>query len=117
MKKIICVILAVLALSGTALAHSMNYPDREEQFIREEASKRGMKLISPEEAVRIAKERIGGQNVRIKDVDLEDEDDYYYMAGTNFYPVWSIEAVSGRDEYDIHVDAVTGKILKFKIDD
>ena len=110
MKKIACVLLVVLAMAGTAFADH----DREERYIREEASRRGMTLISSEEAVKIARNRIGGQ-VRIKDVDLEDEDDYY-RGRDDFRPVWQIEAVSGGQEYDVDVDAVTGEVLKCKID-
>lgn len=114
MKKALCVFLAALitlSLAGISLADH-----REERYIQEEAARRNMRLISSEEAVRIARNRIGGSNVRIKDVDLEDEDDYYRNP-SDFRPVWSIEAVSGRDEYDIDVDAVTGEVLKFKIND
>lgn len=111
MKKALCFILIVIiaALSGTAFAGS------EERYVREEAARRNMKLISQEEAVRIARERIGSQNVRVKDADLEDEDDYWN--GSDFRPVWSLELRARRDEYDVDVDAVTGQILKFKIDD
>lgn len=111
MKKVLCVLMLVVlsAMSGIALAN-------EEPFVREEAARRNMKLISQEEAMKIARERIGSENVRFKDADLEDEDDYY-MGRTDFRPVRSLEAVSNGQEYDIDVDAVTGEILKFKLDD
>ena len=89
---------------------------REERYVREEASRRGITLITEEEAVRIARERAGSKDARVKDVDLEDEDDYY-RSRDDFRPVWSLEAVAGGQEYDIDVDAVTGEILKFKLDD
>ncbi len=114
MKKLLCVFLVVLmtvSLAGISLADR-----REEHYVREEAARRNMRLISSEEAERIAIRKIGGSHVRIKDIDLEDEDDYY-RSPSDFRPVWSIEAVSGRDEYDIDVDAVTGEVLKFKLDD
>ena len=112
MKKLLCAIMAVLvALSGVAFADG-----REERYVREEASRRGMTLITEEEAVRIARERIGDFSARVKDADLEDEDDYY-RSRDDFRPVWSLELRAGRDEYDVDVDAVTGEILKFKLDD
>ena len=54
--------------------------------------------------------------MRVKDLELEEESDDY-PNGTNFRPVYKVECVSGRDEYDVVVDAVTGEILKFKLDD
>ncbi len=111
MRKILCALLIVAALSGVALAH-----EHEERFVREEASRRNITLITLEEAKRIASERIHERGVRFKDADLEDEDDYY-RGRNDFRPVWSLEAVAGGQEYDIDVDAVTGEILKFKLDD
>ena len=32
-------------------------------------------------------------------------------------PVYKIECFSGGKEYDVEIDAVTGKVLKCKIDD
>ena len=32
-------------------------------------------------------------------------------------PVYKIERFSGGKEYDVEIDAVTGKVLKCKIDD
>ena len=112
MKKFLCaVMLVIFALSGAAFSQSYN----EEAYVREEAARRNMKLITVEEAERIAEARINERGVRFKDADLEDEDDYY-MGKTDFRPVWSLEAVANGQEYDIDVDAVTGEILKFKLD-
>lgn len=111
MKKILCSLIIVVALAGLAFAHD----GHEERYVREEAARRNMKLITAEEAQRIAAERINESGVRFKDVDLEDEDDYRKPG--DFRPVWSIEAVSNGQEYDIDIDAVTGEILKFKLDD
>ena len=111
MRKILCVLLVVAVMAGVAFADG-----REERYVREEASRRGMTLITEEEAVRIARERIGDASARVKDADLEDEDDYY-RSRDDFRPVWSLELRAGRDEYDVDVDAVTGEILKFKLDD
>ncbi|MBQ7169266.1 MAG: PepSY domain-containing protein [Synergistaceae bacterium] len=113
MKKLLCAVMAVLvALSGISFAHD----GREEQYVRGEAARRNMKLISRSEAERIAAERIHESGIRFKDADLEDDDDYY-RSRDDFRPVWSIEAVAGGQEYDIDIDAVTGEILKFKLDD
>ena len=111
MRKLLCVLLVVAVMAGVAFADG-----REERYVREEASRRGMTLITEEEAVRIARERIGDASARVKDADLEDEDDYY-RSRDDFRPVWSLELRAGRDEYDVDVDAVTGEILKFKLDD
>ena len=110
MKKIFCVLLAVLVIAGIASAH-----DREGRYVREEASRRGMKLIPQSQVQGIAEKRIGG-TVRLKEIELDDEADDY-PNGTDFRPVYSLEAVSGGQEYDIELDAVTGEILKFKLDD
>ena len=104
MKKI-CVLLAavvVLGVFGQAFAHEGRH-DHEEQYVIEEAARRDIK-------------RIGAENVRFKEIELEDEHDDYPNA-ERFRPVYKIECYSGRDEYDIEIDAVTGKILKFKLDD
>ena len=111
MRKLVCSLLIVALMSGISFADR-----REERYVREEASRRGITLITEEEAVRIACERAGSKDARVKDVDLEDEDDYY-RSRDDFRPVWSVELRDGRDEYDVDVDAVTGEILKFKLDD
>ena len=113
MKKL-CMLLAavvVLGVFGQAFAHG-----REEQYVIEEAARRDIKLLSAAEARNIAAKRIGAENVRFKEIELEDEHNDYHNA-ERFRPVYKIECYSGRDEYDIEIDAVTGKILKFKLDD
>ncbi len=113
MKKILCAVLVVvMAFAGAAFAHG----GHEEKFIREEAARRDMRLISLEDAQRIAAEKINESGVRFKDADLEDEDDYHHSR-TDFRPIWSLEAVANGQEYDIDIDAQTGEILKFKLDD
>ena len=112
MKKLLCAVMViVLAVSGAAFAHG-----HEERYVREEAARRNMKLISRAEAEKIATERINERGVRFKDADLDDEDDYY-RGRDDFRPVWSLEVVANGQEYDIDVDAVTGEILKFELDD
>ena len=114
MKKFLCfVMLAVMTVSFAGIALAGHHDER---FVRDEAARRNMTLIPLEEAQRIAREKIGNDNVRFKDADLEDEDDYYRKPA-DFRPVWSLEAVSGANEYDIDIDAVTGEVLKFKLDD
>ena len=112
MKKL-CALLAVvivLGICGGALA------DHEGQYVREEAARRNITLITIEQARDIAVNRVGSGNVMVKDVDLEDEAEDYPNA-ENFRPVYKVECVSGREEYDVEIDAVTGKVLKFKRDD
>ncbi|MBQ7216337.1 MAG: PepSY domain-containing protein [Synergistaceae bacterium] len=116
MKKL-CMLLAaviVLGIAGQAFAH--DHHDHEEQYIIEEAARRNITLITSAEARDIAAKRIGSGNVRFKDVELEDEHDDYPNSA-RFRPVYKIECYAGRNEYDIEIDAVTGKILKFKLDD
>ena len=117
MKKL-CVLLVtiiVLGFFGQAFAHNDHY-DHEEQYVIEEAARRDIKLISAAEAKEIAAKCLGSENIRFKEVELEDEHDDYPNP-ERFRPVYKIECYSGRDEYDIEIDAVTGKILKFKLDD
>ena len=112
MKKL-CVLLAVvmmIAVCAPVLA------DREEQFTREEAARRGIKLLSVEEAKAVAAKQLGSENIRYKEVELEEESDDYPNA-ENFRPVYKIECYAERDEYDIVVDAVTGQVMKCKLDD
>ncbi|MBR4195845.1 MAG: PepSY domain-containing protein [Synergistaceae bacterium] len=113
MKKFLCALmLMVLAVSGAAFAQSYE----EETYVREEAAKRNMKLITLKEVQRIATERIGKPGVTFKEIELEDEDDYY-TTRQDFKPVWTMEAIAGGQKYKIDIDAVTGEVLKFKLDD
>ena len=117
MKKI-CMLLAaviVLGVLGHALAHG-DHHDHEEQYVIEEAARRDIKLISAAEAKEIAAKRLGSENIRFKEVELEDEHNDY-PSPEKFRPVYKIECYVGHDEYDTEIDAVTGKILKFKLDD
>ena len=94
----------------------MRFADREERHVRDESAKRGIKLLSVAEAKAIAAKRLGSKNISYKEVELEEESGDYPNA-ENFRPVYKIECYAGRDEYDIVVDAVTGQVLKFKLDD
>ena len=114
MNRKICIVLAfvvVLMLSFSALA---DY--RESQYVRDEAARRNMTLISESEAGEIALKRLGNDSARVKEIDLDNEADDY-PNGADFRPVYQIECISGIEEYDIDVDAVTGEVLKFKRDD
>ena len=112
MKKL-CALLAVIMVFAVCAAA---FADREEQYTREEAVKRGLKLLSVAEAKAVAAKQLGSNNLIYKDVELEEESDDYPNA-ENFRPVYKIECRAGRSEYDIVVDAVTGEVLKCKLDD
>ena len=117
MKKI-CILLAVvlvIAFCGGAFAHG-HHDDREARWCREEASRRNIILITPDEAKRIAEEHINERVLRFDDVDLEDEADDY-PNDTGFRPVYSLECVCASGEYDVDIDAATGQVLKLKLDD
>ena len=117
MKKL-CLLLAaiiVLGIFGQAFAHDHHH-DHEEQYVIEEAARRDIKLLTSAEAKDIAAKRIGSGSITFREIELEDEHDDYPNA-ERFRPVYKIECYSGRDEYDIEIDAVTGNILKFKLDD
>ena len=110
MKKIFCVILVILIMACVASASA-----REERYVREEASRRGMKILTHSQAQEIVAKRVGS-SIRLKEIELEDEADDY-PNGDNFRPVYSLEVISRGREYDIEIDAVTGEILKYKLDD
>lgn len=113
MKIKFCILLAVvmlLTVSCQAFAHDDGH------FVIKEASRRNIELITAQQAKEIAAKRLGSNNVRFKDAELDNEADDY-PNNTGFRPVWQLEAVSNGSEYDIDIDAVTGEILKFKLDD
>lgn len=112
MKKRICALIAVVlmfASVGQVLA-------KDGRYVREEAARRDMKLLTIEQAKDIAAKRLGSANVRFKDFDLDNEADDY-PNGSDFRPVYEFECLSGGREYDFEIDAVTGEVLKFKLDD
>ena len=109
MKKIFALLLLVLVITGCAYADESN-------FVREEASRRNMKLITLERVRAISSEKIGAKNVSFKEIELDNEADDY-PNGTNFRPIYQVECFANGNEYDIDIDAVTGEILKFKLDD
>lgn len=112
MKKL-CVILAfviALLVCGSAFAHD------DFQYVIEEAARRDITLITEAQAREIAVKRVGRENTRVKEVDLDNEADDY-PDGTNFRPVYQIECISGYDKFEVDIDAVTGQVLKFRLDD
>ena len=113
MKKICMLLAAVIVLRtfGQAFAHSGHH-DHEEQYVIEEAARRDIKLISAAEAKEIAAKRLGSENIRFKEVELEDEHDDYPNS-ERFRPVFKIKCITPSQGYYIDVDASTGTILKF----
>lgn len=112
MKKMIALLLAVLAVfSGPVLAHG-HHRDREERYVLEEAARRNMKLITESEAQDIARRQAGVTEARFLEVELEDEGHK-----GNFRPVYKVEFVSGSEKYEAEIDAVNGRVLEFEIDD
>ena len=114
MKKLCALLMVsiVLGAAGMAFAHD----DHEEQYVIEEAARRNIELLSAAEARELAAKQFKSGNVRFKEVELEDEHDDYPNA-ENFRPVYKIECYADGQEYDVEIDAVTGKVLKFKRDD
>ena len=114
MNRKICIVLAfvcALMLSFSALAdHS------ESQYVLEEAARRDMKIITYDQAKEIALQRVKRENARVKEIDLDNEADDY-PDGTDFRPVYQIECISGYDKFEVDIDAVTGQVLKFRLDD
>ena len=88
----------------------------EERYVREEAARRNITLITLKEAEQIAMQQLKSRNFRFKESELEDEADDYPNA-INFRPVYKFECKSEGREYEIEIDAVTGKVLKFERDD
>lgn len=112
MRKKLCIILAfvmAIVISGFAYADDT-------QYVLEEAARRDMKIITYDQAKEIALQRVKRENARVKEIDLDNEADDY-PDGTDFRPVYQIECISGYDKFEVDIDAVTGQVLKFKLDD
>lgn len=114
MKRLCAIVVVVMMvmMSSCALAQT----DTKSGRVRDEAVRRGMKLIGEDRVRQIASGQIGSENIRIKELKLRNEADDY-PDGTNFRPVYKLEALSGYEEYELEIDAVTGKILKYELDD
>ena len=106
-------ILAALALAlcGAAFADT--------QRVLARAKAENIELITREQAAAIAESELAAKNIKavLHDAALDNEAVKYHNS-SDFRPVYELEykAADGR-EYDIDVDAVTGEILKFKLDD
>ena len=112
MKRKFCFVLAfviALVISGFAFADDT-------QYVLEEAARRDIKIITYDQAKEIALQRVKRENARVKEIDLDNEADDY-PDGTDFRPVYQIECISGYDKFEIDIDAVTGQVLKFRLDD
>ena len=68
MRKLYALFAAVIVLAFCGGA----FADREEQFVREEAARRNITLLTVEQARDIAIKQFTSGNVRVKDIDLED---------------------------------------------
>lgn len=64
-------------------------------------------LIGREEALEIAFELIGGQGT-VEEFELEEDDERY---------IYEIEIIRNGNEYEIEMDAHTGRILEFEADE
>ena len=69
---VVAVIMSVLGFFCNVATVTFANDDHEGYYVREEAARRNMSLISIEQAKRIACDRIGSRQVRFKDIDLED---------------------------------------------
>ena len=113
MRRKLCIVLAfVMAILISRFA----FADNDTQYVLEEAVRRDMKIITYDQAKEIALQRVKKENTRVKEIDLDNEADDY-PDGTNFRPVYQIECISGYDKFEVDIDAVTGQVLKFRLDD
>lgn len=113
-KSFILVLVLISVFFCSEVFAGMN--DRESRLVLEQAQQKNITLISVTQAQEIVKKRLNATEVFFKDIDLENEFKDY-PNGTDFRPVYQIECVNANREYDFDIDAVTGEILKFKLDD
>ena len=75
-------------------------------------------IKSQEEVQRIVAQAISTQegDIYFKKIRTEYEDDYAYQNNGAPLLIYDIEVRANGLEYDIEIDAVTGKVLKVKID-
>ena len=112
-KGIALLLAALMMYAGCAVADDW----AETQWTREQARQRNMTLISEAQARSIAARQFGDRKpLRFKEIELENEADDY-PDGTDFRPVYKLECRLDGTEYDVDIDAVTGQVLKFKVDD
>ena len=108
-RKAIALMLVMFAVVAAYAGH------HDERYVREEAARINMKLLTVTQAEEIAAKSFDSGNVRIKEVELEDEADDY-PNDIYFRPVYQIEVVNNGIEYDLDIDAVTGEVLKLRRD-
>ncbi|MBQ6774566.1 MAG: PepSY domain-containing protein [Synergistaceae bacterium] len=115
MKRKLLVLVMLVAIFGVcAVSYADNFDSK---YVREEAARRNIKLISEQQAMDIAIKRFAPDTAHVKEIELDNEaDDYPSPNSENFRPVYSLECIANGQEYDFDIDAVTGEILKFKLD-
>ena len=74
--------------------------------------------ISAQEVRKIVAEVISTQesNIQFSKVSPENESDYVYKNNGEPLYIYDVEARANGLEYEVHVDARTGKVLKVEID-
>ena len=115
MKKTLLLLVMLVAIIGVC---AVSYArDNDYQYVIQEAARRNIRLISEQQAMDIAIKRFAPDTAHIKEIDLDNEIyDYPTPHSENFRPVYSLECIANGQEYDLDIDAVTGEILKFKLD-
>ena len=115
MKSKFLLLVTVIALVITCSASYAR--DNDYQYVIQEAARRNIRLITEQQAMDIAIKRFAPDTAHIKEIELDNEiDDYPTPHSENFRPVYSLECIANGQEYDLDIDAVTGEILKFKLD-
>lgn len=116
-KKFLATLLATLALSVSAPAMADDdYDDDDYRPRRAQPAKAysgkaqsgRQAVISRQRAGQIAKSQVKGG--RVTDIDYDSYDDDY---GTATYEV---DVISGRNKYEVKINAVTGKVIRVKRD-
>ena len=91
-------------LEVNAVTGKVKITDRE--AIKKPAAKKKTTIITKNKAIQIAKAKLNGKGT-VSDVELESDN------GVRYY---EMELKHGKKEYDVKINAVTGKIIKFKLD-
>ncbi|MER2000956.1 MAG: PepSY domain-containing protein, partial [Lysinibacillus sp.] len=91
-------------LEVDAVSGKVKITDRDP--IKKKTTKKKTKLITKQKAIAIAKSKVNGKPI-VTDIDLENG------GGVRYY---DIELKLGNKEYDVEVNAVTGKVIKFERD-
>ncbi len=102
-------VIAVLCVSGEALAYKINHY-REGENVRAEAARRKINLIPIAQAQAIAAGQAGSENVSFPMIELADTAGRT-SASSDYRPVYKLECVSSGRSCYVVVDAVTGRVL------